>query len=320
MAEKFYSLEEAVEKLGKNEDEVRKLVKDGKLREFRFGQNISYKVEDIEALKTELEESEIDLVLDDTGEIALEPNITDEAKSEGGFNLSNVGDLTGADTNIGTTGISVIGETDDGYKLAEDSKAETKADDEELADELGSLDADANMESFGSGSGLLDLSLQADDTSLGAVLDDILPAGDEAVSEGAVIEEAGMDEEADQVFEEKEPEAVPAITEAGQPAQVRVQQRYFELEPDASSNAYGRALFVPLVAMFFLAIVVGASKKDVIPALVKSVSGSAWGGYAMIWYLVAALVVVFFLVIFIGGLLSGKKDKSNKGDVFQQPA
>ena len=50
------------------------------------------------------------------------------------------------------------------------------------------------MESFGSGSGLLDLSLQADDTSLGAVLDDILPAGAE---EGGEIPMAGglMDEE-----------------------------------------------------------------------------------------------------------------------------
>ena len=98
MAEKFYNLEEVVEKLGKTADEVKQMVKDGKLREFRFGSNISYKVEDVDALKTELEESEIDLVLEETGEISLEPNIPDEVKSEGGFNLSNVPDLTGAKT------------------------------------------------------------------------------------------------------------------------------------------------------------------------------------------------------------------------------
>ena len=32
---------------------------------------------------------------------------------------------------------------------------------------------DINLDSFGSGSGLLDLSLQADDTSLGGILDEI---------------------------------------------------------------------------------------------------------------------------------------------------
>ena len=318
MAEKFYSIEEVVEKLGKTADEVKQLVKEGKLREFRFGANISYKAEDVDALKTELDESEIDLVLDETGEVSLESNISDEAKSEGGFNLSNVGDLTGADTNIGTTGISVLGETDDGYKLTGDSKAETKADDEELADEIGSLDADANMESFGSGSGLLDLSLQADDTSLGAVLDDILPAGDEG-ADLAALEEAGVAEEADQIFEEKEPEPVQAI-ESAEPVPARAPQQYFEPEADASSGTYGRALFVPLIAMIFLAIVIGASSRNIVPALVKSVTGSAWGGYAMIWYIVAGLIVVFFLMIFIGGLFGGKKGKSRQGDVFQQPA
>ena len=61
MAEKFYSLEEVIEKLGKTGDEVREMVQQGKLREFRFGANISYKVEEVEALKVELDESEVDL-------------------------------------------------------------------------------------------------------------------------------------------------------------------------------------------------------------------------------------------------------------------
>ena len=317
MAEKFYSLEEAVEKLGKTEEDIKKLVKDGKLREFRFGANISYKMEDVEALKAELEESEVDLVLDETGEISLEPSSSGEGPSEGGFNLSNVGDLTGADTNIGTTGISVLGETDDGYKLADDSKAETQADEKELTADIGSLDADANMESFGSGSGLLDLSLQADDTSLGAVLDDILPAAEEGAGGAeAVVEEVAEAEEAEDIFA-KEPEPIPAAADAVEPIPSRAPQTYFEAEPDTSSNAYGRALFIPLAAMIFLAIVIGASARGVVPGLVKSVSSSAWGGYAMIWYVVAGLVVVFFLTVLIGGLMGGKKGKASKGDVLQ---
>ena len=70
----------------------------------------------------------------------------------------------------------------------------------EDGDELGDLDADSNLESVGSGSGLLDLSLQADDTSLGAVLDDILPAAIAGEPEGLDLED-NMAEEADKIFE-----------------------------------------------------------------------------------------------------------------------
>lgn len=315
MAEKFYSLEEVVEKLGKTGDEVREMVQQGKLREFRFGANISYKVEEVEALKVELDESEVDLVLDETGEISLESNIPDDMKSEGGFNLSNVGDLTGADTNIGTTGISVLGETDDGYKLADDSKAETQADEQELSAELGSLDADANMESFGSGSGLLDLSLQADDTSLGAVLDDILPAGEEGQMDAEAIEEveAAEEEEAD-IFEEKTPEPVPAVSDDIDDALLSTApKQYYEPEPDASSNSYGRALFIPLLAMIFLAIVVLSSTRGIVPSLLQKVMGPAWAGFAAIWYVVVGFIVVFFLMILIGGLFGGKKGREQTG-------
>ena len=149
----------------------------------------------------------------------------------------------------------------------------------------------------------------------------ILPAGDEGAADVGILEEAGAAEEADEIFEEeKEPEPVPAVEETMEPAPARMAQQYFEPEPDSSSSAYGRALFVPLLAMIFLAIVLGASSRNIVPALVQAVSGSAWGGYAMIWYIVAGLIVAFFLVIFIGGLFGGKKSKSKKGDGFQQPA
>ncbi|MBN2591719.1 MAG: excisionase family DNA-binding protein, partial [Sedimentisphaerales bacterium] len=51
----FYSLEEAAEKLSKSKDEVKKLVKDGQLREFRDGPNILFKAEEVEALIPEID-------------------------------------------------------------------------------------------------------------------------------------------------------------------------------------------------------------------------------------------------------------------------
>jgi excisionase family DNA binding protein len=50
MAGMFYSLKETAEKLGIAEDEVQQLATDGKLREFRDGSNLLFKIEEIEAL------------------------------------------------------------------------------------------------------------------------------------------------------------------------------------------------------------------------------------------------------------------------------
>ena len=44
MAGMFYSLTEAAEKLGKTEDEVKQLAKEGTLREFRDGSNLLFKI------------------------------------------------------------------------------------------------------------------------------------------------------------------------------------------------------------------------------------------------------------------------------------
>ncbi len=53
MAGMFYSLQEAAERLGKTQDELRGIVNAGKLREFRDGPNLLFKVEEVEALMSE---------------------------------------------------------------------------------------------------------------------------------------------------------------------------------------------------------------------------------------------------------------------------
>ena len=79
MAGMFYSLTEAAEKLGKTEDEVKQLAKEGKLREFRDGSNLLFKIEEVEALLGGGAESEVvDL------EAELEAAAPDEALAEVG--------------------------------------------------------------------------------------------------------------------------------------------------------------------------------------------------------------------------------------------
>ena len=50
MAAMFYSLQEAAERLGKTEADIREIVQSGQLREFRDGPNLLFKVDEVNAL------------------------------------------------------------------------------------------------------------------------------------------------------------------------------------------------------------------------------------------------------------------------------
>ncbi len=306
MAPDYYSLEEVIEKLGKPQEDIKRLVDEGKLREYRDGPKAVYRIEEVEALISEISRldtaagaSGIQLLPDDSGETP-EP----AAGLTAGINL---GDLTGADTTVGTTGINVLGDTDDEYKIADDSQGETQiVESEEAEDQLGSLDGDLSMDSVGSGSGLLDLSLQADDTSLGAVLDDILPAAGEGAP--AAAEDVGVAEEADKIFEEAEPEAVEPIV----PEPVMMPQ-YIEPATDAASNSFGIALVVPLLAMIYAAIVLITGFKGISPTILEGIEG-------IIWYVAIGLAVVVLCIVGFAWFLGGRKSKSPSPLLYQQPA
>ena len=53
MAGMFYSLKEAAQRLGVTEDQVKQLAKENKLREFRDGSNLLFKIEEVNALLAE---------------------------------------------------------------------------------------------------------------------------------------------------------------------------------------------------------------------------------------------------------------------------
>jgi hypothetical protein len=293
MAEGYYNLEEVMEKLGKTEDQVKELVKEGGLREFRDSSGVLFKIDEVDALVSKVSgleiassDSEVELMLDETGS-EDGGKVSDEG---GGFGLTSPGNIASADTSIGTTGINVLGETDDGYKLTEDTRAETQFEDSEPSDELGSLDGDSSLESVGSGSGLLDLSLQADDTSLGAVLDDI--------------------------FERESPDAVVPVVAEPQAMPRTIEPRYVEIGPDVVSNACGIALFVPLIAVIYAAIVVIAGMGGVEPGILLAVEKPWLGEWAIIWHISIGLMVLIVCIVGIATLMGGGKgkDKSKRKD------
>src|SRR3954471_1762611 len=72
MAKMFYTIDEAKAALGKNEEEIKQLTREGRLREFRDGPRLMFKADQIEQLKGELGSSgpghdQIDLGPSDSG-------------------------------------------------------------------------------------------------------------------------------------------------------------------------------------------------------------------------------------------------------------
>jgi len=404
MAGMFYSLQETAERLGKTEDDVKQLAADGKLREFRDGSNLLFKIEEVNALMAEeLDkgmESDIDLGLEpETPEVEAEtpevepetPEVEDEtpepeaeapaasddemdleleleplpeetaeaeeeqtgglelmpeaeatseldlgselalepdAEGESGQELSEsdilagIGDedltpaapeetadeislapetgmsdadITDMDTALTGEGISILGETDADYDITEDSLAETVGPAGTSTEaSLEEIEGDVNLDSFGSGSGLLDLSLQADDTSLGGILDEIYTTEDEEKPAGGDDMLDDMTAEADHVAETEmvAPEpmmAVPTVTPT-----------LAETAPDTQSNILGTLLFLPLLVLLYASIVTISAQREFVPSILKSIQG-------MIWYIMGGAAFVAIAVVGVSFAIGGEK-------------
>jgi hypothetical protein len=261
---------------------------------------------DLSALETGSEnavsEDSINALLAD--DVAAAP--LDDAPAGSAADL--ISDLTAADTHGATTGINVLAGSDAEYQLSADSKADTK--DADLDDEFGDLDDDINLDTVGSGSGLLDLSLQADDTSLGAVLDDILPAVEEGEGAmpsaddfgiGEAAEDSDSNNEGEGLFDEAP--AVAAAAPVGVPA-----GNYVEVPADAASNACGIALFLPIVAIVFGIIVVLNGFTGVSANILDMVEGS------LLW-IVAGLCGVTLMIIVVGMAMGGRSGEPKAAKV-----
>lgn len=339
MAGMFYSLKEAAKKLNKTEEELKQIVKEGKLREFRDGPNLLFKVEEIEALMSdtsaigleeiqEIEPQESEIPALEVQELEMpaqevpepeapaakipEPEApvpseqaadTDEIllAPETGAPVVPPSELTDADTALTGEGISVLGETDRDYEVTDDTMAETalRTGTTGTTPEvpLEEIEEDVNLDSFGSGSGLLDLSLQADDTSLGGILDEIYtaegevkePAEAEADSAAAVVAEA------EQMISEEElvaPQAAPEVAALARP--------YIEVAPDTQSNTLGMLLFLPLVFVLYTTVVAVAGLRGVMPSILRAIQG-------FIWYIMGGAAVVAGLIVGAAFLLTGER-------------
>lgn len=211
MAKRFYSMEEVCSVLGKSADEVKALVRDGSLREFRDAGKIFFNSDDVEKLRSDGSSS-------DSGEITLEPveeelPVIAPPPSRGGTSIIGLEPLDDEpetprsappvptraakeDSAIGAASL------DDELDIDADPMAKTQITSGPVGDQM-------TLEGSGSGSGLLDLTRESDDTSLGAeLLDEIYP-GEEDTAKPAKKRAAAVPEPAD----EPEPQPVAAAPE-----------------------------------------------------------------------------------------------------------
>ncbi len=305
MAKMWYAPDEAQAKLGCSAEELKAMVKDGLLREFRDAPNkIIYKVEEVDALAMS------DLSSTGSGEIQLAPEPEDTSGSMTGIPLGDTGtglDMSGTkplpsdtadqvglddtssaeapdDTVVTSHGVNVLDDTDEELTPV-DPHAQTQ-----ISPDLQDLDDQVSLDGGGSGSGLLDLSREADDTSLGAeLLEEIYPGSeDEGAIETQVPGGFEMPTEATAGISGMQAQAVPV---ADFTTVITAE--------DPTSGWYGAMMFLPFLVLLLLSVITAAVASDVHPSLFDVLSTN-------IWFIVGGCGVVTLIIFLMGTFFAGR--------------
>ncbi|MHC4984086.1 MAG: helix-turn-helix domain-containing protein [Planctomycetota bacterium] len=226
----YYTTEEALARLGISAEELQEYVSQGKLRAYADGESKMYKADEVDALGGKPESEEIELM---------------PASPEGGDAISlsesdtKVAGGDKEDTVITSEGISIFDEEDLEIETA-DPMAKTHM-------AVGGEDQ-VLIEGVGSGSGLLDLTRESDDTSLGP----------------GVLEHIDMEEAVGSDIGAVEPEAAPA----GREAVVSGPPVYMEAV-DATAGLFTGVAAACALMVLLLVVMTVAAIADVIPGFLE---------------------------------------------------
>lgn len=259
MARKMYYTEaEACEKLGISSQELEDRIRDGKLKSFQDGVRRMFKAADI------------DMAAGGTSMISLSPMVGDEVT------LTEASESAGPakeDTVITAEGISIFDDEDLDIESA-DPMAKTQI--------APSVSEELSIEGGGSsGSGLLDLSRESDDTSLGGVLDEIY-SGEETMPDSRVPATAEAAEAAG--FEEVE-EPVPAAAPAPRVVAATA--------ADPMAGLFSGFLVASLILLGFAGFVAASLTAGVLPGILQTIASN-------ILYPVLGAVLVTVISVVVG--------------------
>ncbi len=306
MAKMFYNMEETKQKLGLAKEQIDQLVRSGKLRDFHDGAKIMFKVDevdnfDLSALTGADEEAQLTppsldgiddplgLSTKDTGSsIGLTPMDTGsviglvpgDSADQISLDDTSQGQDNNDDTVITTHGTKAfdVSSSGSGPALNEPFGQAQLTSDDLMGDQI-------SLDSGSSGSGLLDLSREADDTSLGAeLLEEIYPT----VDEGAV--ETQLPTQLD-IAAEPEP-AEPVEPQPPEFAEFPMAVQYY----DPTSGVFGAMMIVPFVVLLLAFIVTAAGLADVQPAFLTSLGNG-------IWYIMGGAAGLALMIVLIGSFI-----------------
>jgi hypothetical protein len=273
MAKMFYSVEEAAEKLSKSVEEVRQLASSGQLQEFRDRDRLVFKKEQVDLLAS-----------GDEGEVGI-PLADSKGNSGLGLRLDDSGGGSGAielDEPKERSGISIFDteSTEEGDPSAVTRVTETGR-------------GELTMEAVGSGSGLLDLTREADDTSLGAdLLEDVYKADESAAGQSETQGASGLFETTGAASDV----SMGAGAIAGMPAMAALAEPY-----DGKGSAWTGGMLLGLIVVTLVLLagvmtaIIGAAENPVISMLSSNM---------FMWVGIFAGVVFLLGIV---GFLIGKK-------------
>lgn len=171
MAKLFYTLEEAAGKLSMSAGDVQKLVSSGQLQEFRDREKLMFKVDQVDLLASGHDDEHIPLV--DSGDLGSVSLVSDSGtglslespKEQSGISIFDADEFEGGDASEQT-------------QITETATANF-----------------APVDTANAGSGLMDMTREADDTSLGADLLEDVYSDPAAAGGGPLFETSGADAE-----------------------------------------------------------------------------------------------------------------------------
>lgn len=292
MAKMFYTTDEAAQKLGVSGDQLKQLVSENKLREFRDGARVMFKVDQVDKIAGDRKGGTAGgtkggsaMGLADSG-IGL----------SGDSHASDVISLadTSAPKSLSKDDTVVTGAGQQVFKPGEVKSADTGAQTQIQS----AIDDQLSLEGVGSGSGLLDLTRESDDTSLGAeLLDEIYPGGDSkgesgiGSASGIFVEQAGSADSSgpsgleNVAAQSSTPVVVADVGEAR----------------DASSGAFGGLAFGSVLVSVVTVIIAICFFNGITPSWVGMITQSTM--YVLLFGVALLVVSGIFAVI---GLVLGK--------------
>ena len=283
MAKMFYTAEEAAQKLGKTVEEIMAMATSGEIQAFKQDDQDMFRVEQVDMIADDDDMGDVDLeiALEDSGEadplgLSGSAAAVDPVGGSGGI------DLGGADIGLED---SAAPNADDSFLAGTGVSAFEGGSDAASGDDL--LDDDLSLETVGSGSGLLDLTRESDDTSLGAELIEEVYSSDES---GAPASASGLFEAVGDGGGGMDDLGAPAAAMAAVPVVVET------YEGSWSGVGVGMGI-VAVASLILVALMALVGTTGALPALVPMMTSNlvAWAGG-----LVGGLVVFGLLGFFIG--------------------